>query len=42
MPCLLATTPRGRPRTPLADTLAVLREAAGEAGVALTIVTDGS
>ncbi|MGW3736630.1 hypothetical protein [Streptomyces sp. NPDC005148] len=42
MPCLLATTPRGRSRAPLADTLAVLREAAREAGVALTIVTDGS
>ncbi|MFF1962936.1 hypothetical protein ACFVW5_04810 [Streptomyces sp. NPDC058232] len=42
LPCLLATTPRGGPRAPLADTLAVLREAAREAGVALTIVTDGS
>lgn len=41
MPCLLATTPRGGPRAPLADTLGVLREAAREAGVGLTIVTDG-
>ena len=41
MPCLIATTPRGdSPRAPLADTLAVLREAAREAGVALTIATD--
>ncbi|WP_433916940.1 hypothetical protein [Streptomyces sp. NBC_01744] len=38
MPCLLATTPRGGPRAPLADTLAVLRQAAHEAGVDLTIV----
>lgn len=38
MPCLLATTPRGGPRGPLADTVAVLREA----GVALTIVADES
>ncbi|WP_326607779.1 hypothetical protein OG930_40695 [Streptomyces sp. NBC_01799] len=43
MPCLIATTPRGGgPRTPLADTLAVLRETAREAGVALTIVADES
>ncbi|MFE4800135.1 hypothetical protein ACFRFL_35195 [Streptomyces sp. NPDC056708] len=42
MPCLLATTPRGGPRRPRADTLAVLREAAREAGIALTIVADGS
>ncbi|MEU8829303.1 hypothetical protein [Streptomyces sp900116325] len=42
MPCLIATTPRGSSRAPLADTLAVLREAAREAGVALTIVTDES
>jgi hypothetical protein len=41
MPCLLATTPRGGPRAPLADTLTVLRKAAHEAGVTLTIVTDG-
>lgn len=41
MPCLLATTPRGGPRAPLADTLAVLREAAREAGVVLIFVTDG-
>ncbi|MET8538845.1 hypothetical protein ABZV67_46260 [Streptomyces sp. NPDC005065] len=40
MPCLVAATPRGGPRAPLADTLAVLREAAREAGVDLTIVTD--
>lgn len=38
MPCFRATTPRGGPRAPLADTLAVLREA----GVALTIVADES
>ncbi|MET8130026.1 hypothetical protein [Streptomyces sp. NPDC005231] len=42
MPCLFATTPRSGPRRPLADTLTVLREAAREAGVALTIVADGS
>ncbi|WP_030917219.1 hypothetical protein [Streptomyces sp. NRRL B-24720] len=42
MPCLLATTPRGKPQAPLADTLAVLREAAREAGVELTIVADES
>ncbi|MER7810047.1 hypothetical protein [Streptomyces sp900116325] len=42
MPCLLAITSRGDPRAPLADTLTVLREAAREAGVALTIVADGS
>ncbi|MEU8833493.1 hypothetical protein [Streptomyces sp900116325] len=42
MPCLIATTPRGGPRTPLADTLAVLREAAREAGAAVTIKTDES
>ncbi|WP_406434348.1 hypothetical protein [Streptomyces sp. NBC_01589] len=40
MPCLLAITPRGGPRRPRADTLAVLREAACEAGVDLTIVAD--
>jgi hypothetical protein len=39
MPCLIATTPRGGPRAPLAETVNVLREAAREAGVALTIVT---
>ena len=33
---------RRRPRAPLADTLAVLREAAREAGVDLTIVADES
>ncbi|MER7806184.1 hypothetical protein [Streptomyces sp900116325] len=42
MPCLLATTPRGKPREPLADTVAVLREAAQEVGVDLTIVADES
>ncbi|MFF0291013.1 hypothetical protein [Streptomyces sp. NPDC005262] len=42
MPCLIATTPRGGPRAPIVDTLAVLREAAREAGVALTIVADES
>ncbi|MDX3766399.1 MULTISPECIES: hypothetical protein [unclassified Streptomyces] len=42
MPCLIATTPRGGPRAPLADTLAVLREAADEAGVDLTVVADES
>lgn len=41
MPCLVATTPRGDgPRAPLTETLTVLREAAAEAGVALTIRTD--
>ncbi|MFF1301077.1 hypothetical protein [Streptomyces sp. NPDC058296] len=40
MPCLIATTPRGGPRGPLEDTVAVLRDAAREAGVALTIGTD--
>ncbi|WP_406325769.1 hypothetical protein OG784_12680 [Streptomyces sp. NBC_01617] len=41
MPCLVATTPRGDgPRAPLAETLTVLREAAAEAGVTLTIRTD--
>ncbi|MGY4905875.1 hypothetical protein [Streptomyces sp. 900116325] len=42
MPCLLAITSRGGPRAPLADTLTVLREAAREAGIALTLVADGS
>ncbi|SFT31796.1 hypothetical protein [Streptomyces sp. ok210] len=42
MPCLIATTPRGGPRAPLVETVNVLREAAREAGVALTIVTDES
>ncbi|WP_328919841.1 hypothetical protein OH781_36780 [Streptomyces sp. NBC_01550] len=42
MPCLIATTPRGGPHAPLADTLAVLREAAHKAGVDLTIVADES
>ncbi|MFD5064583.1 hypothetical protein [Streptomyces sp. NPDC058394] len=40
MPCLIATTPRGGLRAP--DTLAVLREAAREAGVDMTIVADES
>lgn len=34
VPCLVATTPRGGPQTPLAEPLAVLREAARTAGVA--------
>ncbi|MET8420546.1 hypothetical protein ACWD7C_01035 [Streptomyces sp. NPDC005134] len=42
MPCLIATTPRGGPRAPLADTLAVLRETAREAGATVTIRTDES
>ncbi|WP_406428716.1 hypothetical protein [Streptomyces sp. NBC_01589] len=42
MPCFIATTPRGGPREPLADTLAVLREAALEAGVIVTIRSDES
>ncbi|MFF3359533.1 hypothetical protein ACFYWN_44830 [Streptomyces sp. NPDC002917] len=42
MLCLIATTPRGGPRAPLADTVAVLREAAREAGAALSIVADES
>ncbi|WP_406359956.1 hypothetical protein OH782_22305 [Streptomyces sp. NBC_01544] len=42
LPCLIATTPRGGPRAPLADTLAVLREAAREAGATVTIRTDES
>lgn len=41
-PCLIATTPRGGPRGPLAETVAVLQEAAREAGVALTMRTDES
>lgn len=41
MPCLVATTPRGGPTGPLADTLDVVRDAAREAGATLTIVTDG-
>ncbi|MFF1401030.1 hypothetical protein ACFVZD_45880 [Streptomyces sp. NPDC058287] len=37
--CMLATVDRGRPTMPLADTMAaVLREAAREAGVALTVL----
>ncbi|WP_406434201.1 hypothetical protein OHA59_45525 [Streptomyces sp. NBC_01589] len=42
MPCFIATTPRGSPRAPLADTLAVLREAALEAGAIVTIRSDES
>ncbi|MGW6098890.1 hypothetical protein ACWFRK_32120 [Streptomyces sp. NPDC055157] len=42
MPCLIAATPRGGPRAPLADTLAVLWEAAREAGATVTIRTDES
>lgn len=42
MPCLIATIPRGGARAPLVETVNVLREAAREAGVALTIVTDES
>ncbi|MFE4925380.1 hypothetical protein [Streptomyces sp. NPDC056661] len=42
MPCLIAITPRGGPRAPLADTLAVLREAAREAGATVPIRTDES
>jgi hypothetical protein len=38
--CMLATVDRGRPTMPLADTMAVLREAAREAGVALTVLVD--
>lgn len=41
MPCLVATRPRDRPQAPLEDTLAVIREAAREAGATITIVTDG-
>ncbi|MFE7398870.1 hypothetical protein [Streptomyces sp. NPDC057557] len=40
MPCLIVTTPRGGPRAPLTAMLAMLREAAQEAGVDLSIVTD--
>lgn len=41
-PCLVATTPRGRPGAPIKDTLAVLREAAREAEITvpLRIVAD--
>ncbi|MGW6902309.1 hypothetical protein ACWGF2_37860 [Streptomyces sp. NPDC054919] len=42
MSCLIVTTPRGGSRAPLADTLAVLRQAGHEAGVDLTIVADES
>lgn len=40
-PCLIATTPRGDPPAALTGILAVLRNAALEVGVSLTIVTDG-
>ncbi|WP_371602307.1 hypothetical protein OG345_05305 [Streptomyces sp. NBC_01220] len=42
MPCLVASTPRGGPRVPLESTVAVIREAAREAGATVTIVTDGA
>nr|WP_276323066.1 hypothetical protein [Streptomyces sp. S501] len=42
MPCLIATIPGAGPGGPLADTLAVLREAAREAGATVNIVADGS
>ncbi|MFF3057021.1 hypothetical protein [Streptomyces sp. NPDC057909] len=42
VPCLIATTPCGGPRAPLTNTLAVLREAAREARVTLTVVADES
>lgn len=42
MPYLIATTPRGGFRAPIAEGLAVLREATREAGVNLTIVADES
>lgn len=38
--CMLAAANRGRPTGPLAGALAVLRDAACEAGVALTILVD--
>lgn len=41
IPCLVATTPRGGPQAPLTEPLAVLREAARTAGVALTTAADG-
>ncbi|MFE2990629.1 hypothetical protein [Streptomyces sp. NPDC059262] len=37
---MLATVDRSRPTVPLADTLAVLRDAAREAGVALAVLVD--
>ncbi|MCX5441167.1 hypothetical protein OHO83_09575 [Streptomyces sp. NBC_00569] len=37
---MLATVDRSRPTVPLADTLTVLRDAAREAGVALTVLVD--
>ncbi|MFE9855632.1 hypothetical protein [Streptomyces sp. NPDC005780] len=42
MPCLIAATPRSGAQAPLEDTLGVLRDAAREVGVALTVVTDGA
>ncbi|MET4648157.1 hypothetical protein ABID95_007927 [Streptomyces atratus] len=41
IPCLIATTPGDGSSAPLKDTLAVLREAAWEAGVDLTAVVVG-
>ena len=38
--CMLAAADRSQPTVPLTDTLAVLRDAAREAGVALTILVD--
>jgi hypothetical protein len=38
--CMLATADRGQPTVPLTETLAVLRDAAREAGVALTVLVD--
>ncbi|MFG2660113.1 hypothetical protein [Streptomyces sp. NPDC048425] len=38
--CMLATKERGRPAVPLADTLAVLRAAAEEAGVTVRVLVD--
>ncbi|MGW6481294.1 hypothetical protein ACWGDS_25935 [Streptomyces sp. NPDC055059] len=38
--CMLATADRGRPAVPLADTVAVLRAAAEEAGVAVRVLVD--
>ncbi|MFF1258707.1 MULTISPECIES: hypothetical protein [unclassified Streptomyces] len=37
---MLATVDRSRPTVPLADTVAVLRDAVREAGVALTLLVD--
>ncbi|GAA1323456.1 hypothetical protein GCM10009647_058340 [Streptomyces sanglieri] len=40
VPCLVATTPRGGPQAPLAETPAALQEAARTTGVALTTAAD--